>query len=270
MTQNSKAMLVSVIMPVFNGRLGYLEKSITSVLSQSYRNIEVIIVDDSDKQEQKDFLAKTGQNDSRVVYVHNNRRLGFVKSLNKALSLAKGDYIARADSDDIQELDRFRKQVDFLEDNRDIGIVGTAVWKIDEHGQKKGVRKYPTGLSVNRVMTIKNAIAHGSVMMRKDVLREIGNYNELFEKAEDYEMWMRAMKRKVKITNLEEPLVYLRMSNVEKRDTANWRNNLVVKYQYFAFNYVLCRVAGIIMVGLMVVFPSFLKRFAYSLYNKLV
>ena len=261
--------LVSVILPVFNERLDYLEECITSILNQSYKNFELVVVDDSTDKKVIDYFKSIIGKDSRIVYSHNEKRLGFVKSLNKGLSLAKGDYIARADSDDIQKVDRFKLQVAFLEANKDIGIVGSSLEKIGENGEKKGIRYYPSAPElVTKKMILKNAVAHGAAMIRREVIGILGGYNENFEKAEDYELWMRAIKRNIKIYNLPQPLVKYRVSDIERRDTLNWINNLKVKLRYFGFDYLGYRIIGILAVSMMIIIPKFLKRFLFSLYNR--
>jgi len=263
--------LVSVILPVFNERLDYLEECITSILNQSYKIFELIVVDDSIDEKVIDYLKSIIGKESRIVYRHNEKRLGFVKSLNKGLSLAKGDYIARADSDDIQKVDRFKLQVAFLEANKDIGIVGSSLEKIGENGEKKGIRYYPsTPESVKKKMVVKNTIAHGSVMMRREVVYMLGGYNEEFEKAEDYELWMRAIRKGIKIANIPEPLIKYRISNSIKRDAVNWQNNLKVKLKFFGFDYLGYRIVGILVVSVMLVLPKFLKRLLYTIYNKII
>lgn len=261
---------VSIIMCVYNEKLDLLKSATYSVLGQSYGNFEFIIVDDSDNEEIIDYLKSLKNKDNRVLYITNNKRLGLVRSLNKGLALAKGDYIARVDSDDIQREDRFKLQVAFLETNKNIGIVGSWLDKFGEGGEKQGVRHYPSNpRSVNKMMMIRNAVAHPTVMMKSQVIESIGSYNEEFCKAEDYELWMRAIKKGIKIANLEEPLVGYRISNTTKRDVINWRNNLKVKLQYFGFDYLGYRIIGVLIVSLMLILPSFLKRFVYSIYNRI-
>ncbi len=262
--------LVSAILPVFNERLGCLRECIRGVLNQSYGNVELIIVDDSTNEKMVNFFTDI-TNDDRVVYVHNQERIGFVRSLNKGLSIAKGNYMARVDSDDIQRSNRFELQVAFLEANPDIGIVGSSLGKINDNGEERGIRHYPASPeSIKKTMMLKNAVAHPSVMIRRQVLADLGCYDESFIKAEDYEMWMRAVSKGIKIANIAEPLVKYRISNVEKRDNVNWVCNLRVKLRYFVFDrYLFWRIAGIAAVGLMVILPSFVKRFLYSMYNRI-
>ena len=261
---------VSVILAVFNEKLEYLKRCVESTLNQSYENIGFIIIDDSTDRKVIDCLTDLKKKDDRIIYVHNDVRVGFVKSLNKGLALATGEFIARVDSDDIQREDRFERQVEFLERHKDIGIVGSLLEKIGENGEQVGIRYYPLIPElVKRKMMIKNTLAHGAVMMRKSVIDILGGYNEEFERAEDYEMWMRAIKKGIKITNLPESLMSYRISDTVKRDTLNWKNNLKVKLENFGFDCFGCRIIGILIISLMLILPSFLRKLVYSAYNKL-
>ena len=264
--------LVSAILTVFNEKILYLQECIRGILCQSYKNIELIIVDDSTDKNTIDYLTNIAGSDARIKYIHNKEKLGFVKSLNKGLSCAKGDYIARVDSDDIQRIDRFEKQTAFLDAHPEIGIVGSLFEKIDERGKVLGIRRYSElPESITKQMTIKNAVAHPTVMIRREVLACTGFYDESFPKAEDYELWMRALRKGIKIANINEPLVKYRISDIVKRDNTNWKYNLRVKLRYFAFDrYILQRMTGVAAVGLMVILPSFAKRFLYSMYNRMV
>lgn len=261
--------IVSVILAVYNEKLHYLQDCINSILKQSYKNIEFIIIDDSDNQEIINYLQSVQKNDARVIYIHNDKRLGFVKSLNKGLLLVKGDYIARVDSDDIQYTDRFKIQVGFLEKNDNIDILGSSMMKIDANGNSRGVRYYPTGSELIRKMMIKNTIAHCSVMMRREVMEKLKEYDEKFEKAEDYELWMRAIKNKIGIDNISEPLIKYRISDMEKRNNLNWINNLKIKLRYFDLNNFGYRVIGILAISAMLLFPMALKKLIYNTYNKI-
>lgn len=268
---SSSSPLVSVVLAVYNERIDFLKVAVESVLAQSHRNLEFLIVDDSDEQRVVSYMENAAKRDDRVIYIHNQKKSSRTKARNIALKLAKGDYIAIVDSDDIQSVDRFAEQIAFLDANQDIGIVGTSLEKINEKGETLGIRRYPVSPeSIKKTMMLKNTVAQPSVMIRRQVLAELGCYDERFIKAEDYEMWMRAVGKGIKIANMAEPLVKYRISNVEKRDNVNWACNVRVKLRYFAFDrYLFGRVAGIAAVGLVVILPLFIKRFLYSIYNRI-
>ena len=262
--------LVSVILPVFNEKIDYLKTALDSIRSQSYRDIELIIVDDSDNAGVIDYLTGVAGSDKRVVYIHNQQPCGLTKSINKGLAVANGFFIGRADSDDIQHPQRIEKQVAFLQANPDVGIVGASIRKIDGSGRSASIRYYPTRDNLLRQMMIRNAIAHPTVMMRRSVIDSVGSYDESFLKAEDYELWMRAIKRGIKICNLAEPLVEYRLPDTAKRDNVNWISNLKVKLRYFGCDYLIYRMIGILAVLSMIIAPCFLRRLLYRVYNRIV
>jgi glycosyltransferase involved in cell wall biosynthesis len=263
---------VSVTLVVYNEKPEYLASAVESVMTQSHKNFEFIIVDDSDDKQLTDYLRDAAGRDNRIVYIHNEKRGSRTKARNQALRLARGEYVAIVDSDDIQHKDRLAAQVEYLESNKDIGIVGTPLKKINKKGDTIGIRSYPSSpKSVSKLMMFKNALAQPGVMIRKQAIDNTGFYDESFEKAEDYELWMRAITRGIKIANLEYPAVGYRVSDVQKRDNTNWKYNLMIKLRYFAFDrYIAWRIAGIAAVGLMVAMPAFVKRFLYSMYNRMV
>ena len=111
--------LISVIMPVYNSE-AYIESSVESILNQSYTNFEFIIIDDASTDKTYDRLLKLIKIDKRIVLVKNKRNEGVTKSLNKALKIAKGKYIIRMDADDWSYPNRFKLQVDLMENNPDV------------------------------------------------------------------------------------------------------------------------------------------------------
>ncbi|MDD5169340.1 MAG: glycosyltransferase [Syntrophales bacterium] len=256
-------------MPVYNEDLDHLKNAIQSILGQSYGNIELVIVDDSTDRDVVGYLKGIEDADPRVVYLHNSEKLGMVKSLNLGLSVARGDYIGRADSDDIQEKDRIEKQLNYLNNNPSVDILGSWIQKIDDRSEGLGVRRYPVAFKdVEKSMMIRNAVAHATVLMPKAIFTKIGYYDESFKKAEDYELWMRALKYGLHIANFPEPLTRYRMPGIAKRDITNWKCNMEVKMQYFNTNHLLHRLLGLAAVLLFSLLPFVSRSFIYSLYNR--
>jgi glycosyltransferase involved in cell wall biosynthesis len=137
--------------------------------------------------------------------------MGLTKSLNKAIKLSKGKYIARMDSDDISHKDRLLKQINFLNKNRDYALVGANVIKIDKNDNiiEKNITKY-TDEDIKQTFKIRNCIAHGSVMINKDLLKSDLYYDEEFKYAQDFKLWCKIAKN-YKVINLEEYLYNLRI-----------------------------------------------------------
>ncbi|WP_342255287.1 glycosyltransferase family 2 protein [Acinetobacter baumannii] len=218
-------MLVSVVLPAYNAEL-YLKEAIESVLAQSFADFELIVINDGSVDKTEDIILS--YNDSRIVYVKNEKNLGLIGTLNKGMSLVKGKYIARMDADDICFPQRFAKQVDFLEQNQDYVICGTAAYRFYDHISDGKAFNPPLNDENIRVRLFFNsAFIHPSVMFRADVIREHHLcFSDDYKYAEDYFFWMDLLKYG-KGFNLKEKLLYYRVvetsqtavgnSNVEKR-----------------------------------------------------
>ena len=200
--------LLSIITGAYNvAGCPYFDKSIKSVLEQSFKDFEFIICDDGSTDNTYELLAKYALSDNRIKLVRNSENLGLVKTLNKCLELASGELVARHDCDDYNALDRFEKQISFLKENPDICILGTAAYLFDENGVW-GKDTMPTSVS-NKDFLFNNPYKHGSVMMRKSALNKAGGYRvaKETERNEDYDLFMR-MHTFCDGANLEEPLYY--------------------------------------------------------------
>jgi len=199
---------ISVILPVYNGEK-YLTEAIDSILSQTYRDFELIIINDCSFDGTSEILSS--YTDARIRIVNNSSNLKLSRSLNKGIELSQGQFIARMDADDISLPERFEKQIAFLESHPDIGAVGCQVKKIDEDG--KFIRNL---LRETRPEVIKwglffgPPLAHPSVMMRATVIKSAGGYSNDTLAAVDYECWTRLIKV-TKFSNLPEFLFLYRV-----------------------------------------------------------
>ncbi len=181
---------ISVIMSVYNGEK-YLEESIQSILNQSFRDFEFIIVDDGSSDRTLEILKDYTEKDSRVKIITNEKNIGLTKSLNKAIKIAQGKYIARQDADDISLPQRLEKQIEFLEKNPEIKILGTFGYRIDKHGKILKREIVPVSFSeVKKTLIKRNPFIHTSVIMT----RELSSYNENFKVSQDYELWFRILR----------------------------------------------------------------------------
>lgn len=205
--------LVSIVMAAFNEPPAIISEAINSVLDQSYKNLELIIVDDSTD---KNTVAEIEKylSDKRVVYVHPDKRLGFVPALNKGLSLAKGDYIARMDGDDICYPDRIVKQIDYLENNKQIMIVGGQIDIINSAGKLISKRRYPEkGLKLYLFSCLRSPFAHSTVVMRRSLMDAGFKYNESLPASEDLDLWLKVMYAGYKIANIQDTVLKFRVSD---------------------------------------------------------
>lgn len=201
---------VSVVMAVFNGEK-YLREAISSVLSQTFRNFELVIVDDGSTDRSAEIVRS--YRDPRIRLLENGRNLGLSRSLNLGIAHARGRYIARLDADDIAEPERLEEQVRFLQRNPDVVVVGCQYRFIDERGHTLGRRWVPcTDLEIRWMLEFCTPFAHSAVMMRRRALEEEpGPYDESLTYAMDYDLWTRLAGRG-RLANLEDVLLRWRMS----------------------------------------------------------
>ncbi len=178
---------ISVIMPVYNAQT-YLRECIDSVLNQTFADFEFIIIDDCCTDSTATILSS--YNDARIKIFKNETNLGLTKSLNRAIELAQGKYIARMDADDICLPTRFEKQFQLLEAKPQIGLCGT--W-YENFGDRNGIARYNT--THNEIvlgLLYQSQFCHPTVMMRKEILdKHHLRYDTEFTTAQDYELWSR-------------------------------------------------------------------------------
>ncbi|MGV8018252.1 MAG: glycosyltransferase family 2 protein [Ignavibacteria bacterium] len=206
--------LVSIVLPTFN-RLTWLLKSIDSVLSQTYKNWELLVIDDASSDGTKEEMEKLCRKDERIKYyrIPVTKEPGIAKFLNFGIDIAKGNYIARLDDDDRWCGERkLEKQVAFMLKNPDVVVVGGGVVAVDENG--KELFRYfekETDEEIRKSALLANPISHPTVLFRKDTATDIGGYRTL-EFAEDWDFWLR-MGRKGKMYNMREYFTYYLMAN---------------------------------------------------------
>jgi len=206
--------LVSVLLPVYNDSKT-IAQSIRSILGQTFRDFELIIVDDGSSDNTPQIVGSF--EDPRIHLIANKHNLGLAPTLNRALGVASGDYIARQDADDIALPHRLEKQFVFLRSHLDVAMVGSRAIVIDEQGLEKGFWDYPPvdDIDIKWNLLFRNPFIHSSVMMRRVVLDRTGLYTEdpvIFRAfVEDYELWSR-INDVAKSANFEEPLVKYRVS----------------------------------------------------------
>lgn len=202
--------LVSVIMPVYNSAL-YLREAIESILHQTFQNLELIILNDGSTDSSLEIIKSYAEGDKRIKIFDSKINLGIVKQLNLGVKVAEGKFIARMDSDDIACRERLEKQLNFLEENREVGILGTSTVLINKGSEEiGGSERMESSYLVLFSSYFINPFAHPTVMIRREVFERIGLYNENRYPSEDYDFWIRASKV-TKFYNLKDPLLYYRV-----------------------------------------------------------
>ena len=199
--------LVSVLMPVYNVDM-YLKEAIDSILNQTYKNIELIIIDDCSTDNSRSIIES--YNDSRIRAFYNNENLQQPRTRNKALKLAKGDYIANMDSDDISYTNRIEEQVKYMEMNSDVDICGCYYQTFG--GKRKQIVKMPVIDEDCKVLSIVTSpVAHPSVMIRRDSIEKYTiQYDPNYKYSQDFELWSRLVFEGVKISNVPKVLLKYR------------------------------------------------------------
>ena len=219
--KSSSQVSISVLMPVYNGQ-AFLEDALKSVLDQTeIDSLEVLVIDDGSQDNSPQILAR--YEDPRLTVIR-HPNIGLAATLNKAVSLARGKYLARQDQDDLLLPGRLRKQLAFLESHPEVAIVGT--WAEIHIGDSPAGRfhRHPSASDALRMhLLVDNPFVHSSIMMRTDVVRALDGYseNKSRQPPEDYELWSR-IARKYAIANLPEVLtVYREMPGSMSRTSVN-------------------------------------------------
>ena len=222
---------VSVVMSVYNG-MPYLRDAVESILNQTLHDFEFIIIDDGSTDGTSQLIKDYASCDPRIVILENDENIGYSRSLNKGFARACGSYIARQDADDISLPDRFEKQLAYFDRHPDVGLLGTRPIFIDENDEIIQDSSY---IFVSRPEDIpsrlmdNNCIHHGSIMVRKEIIDQVGFYKVELEPSEDYDLWLRISEIS-KIANLEEGLYKYRehkQSISSKKRTIQMRNKAI-------------------------------------------
>ncbi|HQD08740.1 MAG TPA: glycosyltransferase [Flavihumibacter sp.] len=206
-TVNNPEPLISVVMPAYNAAQ-YILESIESVLSQSYRHFELLVIDDGSTDNTADIIRSV--NDDRIKLVANDQNHGIIFTLNRGIALANGKYIARLDSDDLAMPTRFEKQVRFMEENPKAGACGTYFKVIDKEGKTLQQVKFPSApRDAKTYLLLHNCFCHSSVMMRTDLAKAL-KYADEYLVCEDHELWHR-ISQVTEIANVPEYLTAYRI-----------------------------------------------------------
>lgn len=194
-----------------------------SVLNQSFREFELIIVDDGSSDRSLQTIERFAERDARI-HVLSRENTGIVGALNEGLSVAKYDFVARMDADDVSAPERFRKQYDFLADHPRCVAVGTSAWIIDPKGRKVGLHHPPTNSSAIEERLLVGdggALLHPSAMIRRSAIEQIGGYRQAFNLAEDLDLYFRLLEIG-ELANIDVPLLcyrqHLQSTNFRRRE----------------------------------------------------
>lgn len=231
---------VSVIVPSYNHE-DFIGESITSILNQTFQDFEILILDDSSIDKSLEIANKF--TDKRISVFVNDENIGSSATMNKLIQLAKGEYIALLNSDDVWEPNKLEKQVEFMENNRQYGAVFSNAKIIDEEGNEfTNKEHFYTSIFelsnrsrfewLNYFFNIGNCLCHPSILIRRSVYEDIGLYNQLMSSLPDFEMWVRICL-KYEIYVMSEKLVKFRILNNEKNASSyNPSNTIRCQFEY--------------------------------------
>ncbi len=231
MKQSINNPFVSVIMPVYNPEQ-YISISVKSILNQSYSNFEFIIIDDASIDETFKKLLEFKKKDKRIILVKNKKNEGVTKSLNKAIKEARGKYTIRMDADDWSYPDRFKFQVELMENNPDVVVSGSYVEICNSKLKMKNLRQYHLDDATIRKHIFRySPFAHPATIWKTKVLKE-NLYNEVIIVSQDYELYFRVGKMG-KFMNLNKPLLKLRMHNNSvsaSKSGLQWNTTVLIRF----------------------------------------
>ena len=206
-----KQPLVSVVIACYNTEK-YIEEAVQSILTQTYQNLEIIIIDDGSSDDSYTILLRISKEDKRIRLFRNEQNIKTARTTNKAIKLCDGEFIAIMDADDICTPTRIEKQVKFLQENRNIGVLGTGLILIKLNKKLKSIKKPALNEDIKTLLFFENAIHHSNAMFNIAVVKkEWIKYDERFYIIQDYNLWVDLMiNHAIPFANLTEDLFYYR------------------------------------------------------------
>jgi glycosyltransferase involved in cell wall biosynthesis len=236
--QVNRIPLISVVMSVYNGE-AYLHDAIESILGQTLKNFEFIIIDDGSTDKTSDII--NSYEDDRIVYIKQANH-GLVYSLNKAVEQARSNIIARQDADDISLSNRLERQYSKIITNQKLGLVGTFFTYIDTENNPSVTLTFPTkDVDLKRSLYYVNPFGHGTVMFRKNEFVKAGRYVDTYGPTEDFELWRR-MARNCTFAVIPETLYLYRInpegiSQTKNKVQATYTKKIIDEEWLKPFNY---------------------------------
>lgn len=263
--------LISVVMATYNEPPEIIGGAINSILNQTYKNIELLILDDSTDIETKKVIDSY-YNNMKVRIIRKKERMGFINALNEGLELAKGEFIARMDGDDISYPYRFARQIEYMKLHPEVTVLGGSYEIMDYEENSLSYRKYPTkGLKLTIYAGIRCPVAHPTVMMRRKVVDEGYRYDTSLRVCEDLDFWLRLMNKGCVIDNIPDTILRYRLSKNfnEKRSTKSQISTLVrVREKNLCWKYPLRSIISLLFILGCKCMPQNVIKKIYGLENK--
>lgn len=204
--------LVSVILPVYKEPPAFYEEAYSSIMRQTYKNLEILILlDNPEHNDAIKYFKKKSLDDPNTHLIINESNLGLIKTLNKSISHVSGKYIARMDSDDIAIEERIEQQVSFLEANG-LDLVGSFAETIDQNGKHLGYWKMPTTTAgINSLTKYHTPALHPTWLLKTEMIKKLGGYREITH-VEDHDFIARVILNQYKVGNLPKVLLRYRIN----------------------------------------------------------
>lgn len=220
---------VSILLPAYNAAL-YLRDSLDSIIRQTFKDFEVVLIDDGSTDDTFKIANEYFNVDKRIKYYKNKENLGLIKTLNKGLTLAQGDYIVRMDADDIMTDDRLYKQVKYMDSNPQCFVCGGQIEYIGNLNGNAPIlpQKYEDLL----YLSLTNCpLYHPTTIIRNTAIKQFGlKYNDSYKHAEDYKFWSDIIfSHPNSIANIKDVVLYYRISNEQVTAKFSNEQNLVSK-----------------------------------------
>ena len=199
--------IISIVMAAYNEESS-IAAAIQSIINQTFHDWELIIIDDGSHDMTSTIVHAFATKDARIILVKNEANSGLPASLNRGIALARGEYIARADADDVNMPQRLEKQYAFMQRHPDIDVLGTGAFLLDAAGQRVNTISLPkTHEQLKNLGFQKTPLIHPSIMARKRFFEQVGFYDTSYTRAEDKELWLRGLREGCRYANLQEPLI---------------------------------------------------------------
>ncbi len=222
---------VSVLMGVYNEEFNYIDLAIKSILSQSFTDYELIIINDApENKKMREFLIKEKKLSSKISIYTNEYNMGLAVSMNKAFKYSSGQYIARMDSDDISFATRLEKEVKILDSGK-YDFVFTNYNIIDSQGKliKEKVSDYYSNKDITNNLYKKNIIHHPTIMMTRDIFMKANGYRN-FPCAQDYDFWLRLISIDCRFYMIDEVLFNYRIRNTSTTARRRVQQKITIEY----------------------------------------
>jgi len=224
--------LISVLMSVFNETIDQVSEAVNSIINQTYKNIElIVIVDNPNYEEVIAFLKALAKKDQRVVFFVNSRNIGLAESMNEAAAMARGTFFARMDADDISDAKRLETQIKVLED-KNVDFVFSNYTLIDEHSNRISdnlAGRYSQGKELLKEILFKSIIHHPTVLFRKDVFLRAGGYRN-FPCSQDLDLWLRMVEQGTSFEMINKPLLKYRIREGSVSNRKKMQQYLTINY----------------------------------------